>query len=157
MRGSWLLRYVRLLTWYTEARLSYLLSHTLAETIRLVWIGLAVFVGLLCLSAALVLAIKPLIGPPLALLLAGFFWLLVASASVFFLGPYLHKRFQAGRHLYRMTLARAGLRLLEKNLTAPPAAAAPGFLGLLGSFLSRWLSRWLMRKFQQFLRKMIPL
>jgi hypothetical protein len=134
MRGSWLLRYVRLLTWYTEARLSYLLSLTLAETIRLVWIGLAVFVGLLCLSAALVLAIKPLIGPPLALLLAGFFWLLVASASVFFLGPYLHKRFQTGRHLYRMTLARAGLRLLEKNLNARQRRLRLVFSGYLGLF-----------------------
>lgn len=157
MRASWLVRYVRLLTWYTEARLSYLLSRTLVETILLVWTGLAIFIALLCLSASLVMAIKPLVGLPLALLLAGFLWLLVAAASVFFLRPYLHKRFKTGRHLYRMTLARAGLRLLEKNLTTPPAASSPGFVGLIELFLSRWLSRWLLRRFQQLLRKISPL
>ena len=157
MRASWIVRYVRLLTWYAEARLSYLLSRTLSETLLFAWTGLAVLIALLCLSGALVLAMEPLVGVPMALLLAGLLWLIIAVGSVLLLGPYLHKRFQTGRHLYRMTLARAGLRLLEKNLSAPPATSSPGFFALFGPLLSRWLSQWLLRRFQRLLRKISPL
>ncbi len=155
MRLSLVLRYLRLLIWYTEAHLSYLLSRILADTIPLLWVGLSVFIALLCFSGALLLALAHHLGLPLALLLTGLLWILIAIGSNLFLKPWLHKHFQVGRHLYRMTLARSGLRLLEKKLLSP-SPPSPIWDSLL-PFLSRWLWKWLQAKIRQFFRKLLPL
>ena len=155
MRLSLALRYLRLLLWYTEAHLSYLLSRILADTIQLLWVGISTFIALLCFSAALLFALTNLLGLPLALLLTGLLWVLIAIASSLLLRPWLHKRFQTGRYLYRMTLARSGLRLLEKKLLSP-SPPSPLWSSLL-PLLSRWLWKWLQTKLQQFFRKLLPL
>ena len=155
MRLSLALRYLRLLLWYTEAHLSYLLSRILADTLQLLWVGLSVFIALLCFSAALLFAFAHYLGLPLALLLTGLLWLLIAIGSNLFLKPWLHKRFQTGRQLYRMTLARSGLRLLEKKLfsPSPPSSLWAPLLPLL----SQWLWKWLQTKIRRFFRKLLPL
>lgn len=155
MRFSLALRYLRLLIWYTEAHLSYLLGRILADTIQLLWVGLSLFIALLCFSAALLFALANSLGLPLALLLTGLLWVLIGIGSNFFLKPWLHKRFQTGRHLYRMTLARSGLRLLEKKLlsSSPPSPIWASLMPLL----SRWLWKWLQTKLLQFFRKLLRL
>jgi membrane protein implicated in regulation of membrane protease activity len=156
---SLLLRYFRLLIWYAEARLNYLLSRALAETLHLLWVGIAALIALLCLSAALLLALSHLLSPPMALLLTGLLWGLIAIISAFFLRPWLYKRFQTGRHLYRMTLARAGLRLMEKNLLSRPPQLSPSssLVASLLPLLSQWIAKWLKTRIRQLLRKISPL
>jgi hypothetical protein len=94
----------------------------------------------------------------MALLLTGLLWGLIAILSAFSLKPWLYKRFQTGRHLYRMTLARAGLRLMEKNLLSrPPRLSRSSLMAFLLPLFSEWLAKWLKTRIRQLLRKISPL
>ncbi len=156
MRSSLFFRYLRLLTWYTEARLSYLLSRTLADTLHLLWVGIALFIALLCFSAAFLFALAKPLGLSTALLLTGLLWTLLAAASLLFLKPWLYKRFQTRRHLYRMTIAQSGLRLIEKRLF-PAASESPSIWASLLPILSQWLWKWLQTRLRQSLRTLFKL
>jgi hypothetical protein len=105
------------------------------------------------------LALSYLLSPPMALLLTGLLWGLIAIISAFSLKPWLYKRFQTGQHLYRMTLARAGLRLMEKNLLSRPPRLSPSssLVASLLPLLSQWIAKWLKTRIRQLLRKISPL
>jgi hypothetical protein len=151
-----LYRYLRLLIWYWEARLSLQVARFLTEFLTVLWIGGSLLIALLLGTAAFITWLQSVIGWPGAFLAATALWLGLGIGSFPLIRFWLKRRFRTGQFMYRMIMARAGLRLIEETSfthdTSRRLIDTPVVLALM-PILKRWLWHWLRNQFFTLLRR----
>lgn len=150
---SWFFRYVRLWVRASEARAELLVSRWVGRL--LAWIA-ALFAGgiaLLLATVAFILWVGDSLGWAGAFVIGALIWIGLAGIGFWIIPRAVRSSRLVQDALYRMKLAQAGMRLLEKRLSPPESDASPPWLSAAYTFLGRWLSRWILR----LVRKWLPL
>ncbi|MEN2991951.1 MAG: hypothetical protein ABDH91_00150 [Bacteroidia bacterium] len=130
----WWLRYARLWIVALEARTELVLGRWAARILAVIFLGLALAFTLTLATLALIAVIAGFPRWSLAFGLAALIWMGFSWLLALFLPRWLYRRLMARQSLYRLRLAQAGMRLIEKTATPPPTEPS-ALLNLLPSLL----------------------
>lgn len=148
---QFIFRYLRLLSWYWEARLWYRLAVLLSGFLPFLWLVVGLFMAMSFFSAALVVGLWGLVGGVFALGAGALFWLFGGVLGWYWGRYQLRRIFSVSEALMRMRMAQAGLQVMEAQTARPQSSQAFSFLRWVLPLGLRWLWPLFKRLFRQWL------
>ncbi|MCS7152752.1 MAG: hypothetical protein N2253_02745 [Bacteroidia bacterium] len=149
MQPLWL-RYIRLLSIVVEARIEIALSRWSARVLSLLISAIAGGMALFFAAVGLAAWVAGAANWGKGFLVGAGLWAVILILQLTYGQVWLRRRLTPQEALYRLRLAQAGIRLIEKSLR-PPA-----FSSLLVSNLYRYLGNLIWSLIRRWLRKWIP-